>query len=168
MVIPIVTTYPAVLYDWHEHVERMHAMELHIPFESVLQPILGRTYDIDEVDESKVEVVFNTDITGHVERELDAIHVPDDADETLSLIWVQCRRCKWTCPVESYTVGECASNVNPMDSLVVEMDMLNMEDNILKEDYEGWSDHSEPEADEPVQCDSTDDEHSDTSTDELP
>ena len=51
---------------------------------------------------------------------------------------------------------------------MVEMDMLNMEDNILKEDYAGWSDHSEPEEDEPVQRDSTDEEHSDTSTDEPP
>ena len=82
-VIPIVTMYPAVLYNWHEHVERMHAMELHIPFESVLQPLLGRTYNIDEDNESNVEVEFNTNITGHVERELNAIHVPDDADETL-------------------------------------------------------------------------------------
>ena len=32
----------------------------------------------------------------------------------------------------------------------------------------GWSDHSEPEEDESVQRDSTDEEHSDTSTDELP
>ena len=36
MVIPIVNTYPSVLYDWHEHVEQMHAMELHVQFESVL------------------------------------------------------------------------------------------------------------------------------------
>jgi hypothetical protein len=86
MVLLIVTTYPAVLCNWHEHVERLHAMELHTPFESVLQPILGRTYDIYEDNESKLEVVFNTDITGHVERELDAIHVPDDANATLSLI----------------------------------------------------------------------------------
>ena len=148
MVKPIVTTYPAVMYDWNDHVEQMHAMELHIPFESVLQPILGRTYDIDENDESKVEVVFNSDITGQVERELDAIHVPDDADDTLLLIWVQCRRCKWTCPVESYTVEECAYNFDPMESLEAEMDMLNMEDNILNEDYAGWSDHSELEEDE--------------------
>ena len=99
---------------------------------------------------------------------MDAIHVPDDADETLSLIWVQCRRCKWTCPVESYTAGECACIFDPMESLQAEMDVLNMEDNILNEDYAGWSDHSEPEEDEPVQRDYTDEEHSDTSTDELP
>jgi hypothetical protein len=73
----------------------MHAMELHIPFETFVQPpIIGRTCDVDEDDESKLELVFNTDITGHVEQDLDAIHVPDDADETLSLIWVQCRMCK--------------------------------------------------------------------------
>ena len=115
-----------------------------------------------------MEVVFKTDITGHVEQDLDAIHVPDDADETLSLIWVQCRRCKWACSVESYTVGECACNLDLMQNLETEIDMLNMEDNILNEDYARWSDHSEPEEYESVQCDSTDEEHSDTSTDELP
>jgi hypothetical protein len=46
--------------------------------------------------------------------------------------------------------------------------LLNIKNNILNEDYAAWSDHSEPEEDESVQCDFTDEEHSDTSTDELP
>jgi hypothetical protein len=35
-----------------------------------------------------------------------------------------------------------------MQSLEAEIDMLNMEDNILNEDYAGWSDHSKPGEDE--------------------
>jgi hypothetical protein len=85
----------------------------------------------------KGEVVFNTDITGHVEQDLDAKHVPDDADETLSLIWVQCRRYKWICSVESYSVGKCACNFDTMSGLEAEMNMLNMEDNFLNENYAG-------------------------------
>jgi hypothetical protein len=55
-----------------------------------------------------------------------------------------------------------------MESLEAEIDMINMEDNILNEDYARWSDHREPEEYEPVQHDSTNEEHSVTSTDELP
>ena len=36
MVIPTVATYPAVLYDHHEHVERMHQMVSHIPFDTAM------------------------------------------------------------------------------------------------------------------------------------
>jgi hypothetical protein len=112
--------------------------------------------------------MFNTDITGHVEQDLDALHVPDDASETLTLVLVQCRRCKWTCPVESYSVEKCACNFDTMAGLEAEMDMLNMEDNILNKDYAGRSDRSEPEEDDPVQRDSTDEEHNETSTDDVP
>ena len=40
-------------------------------------------------------------------RTLDAIYLPDDGDESKSFIWVQCRTCKWSLPVESYEDGNC-------------------------------------------------------------
>jgi hypothetical protein len=44
------------------------------------------------------------------ELTLDAIYQHDDGDETRSLIWVQCRICKWSSPVESYVDGNCLCN----------------------------------------------------------
>jgi hypothetical protein len=66
---------------------------------------------------------------------LNAIYYDDDMDETKSLIWVQCRRCQSSCLVKSYVVGECQCTWGPVEGLGEDMQELNLEDNILGEDY---------------------------------
>jgi hypothetical protein len=70
---------------------------------------------VEDVKECKDERDFDNDMEMELpttmvpcqERILNAIHIDDDMGETKSLIWVQCRRCNWSCPVESYIVGKC-------------------------------------------------------------
>ena len=45
-----------------------------------------------------------------IAQPLQAIYLHDDGDETKSLIWVQCRTCKWTIPVESFDDNNCLCN----------------------------------------------------------
>jgi hypothetical protein len=52
-----------------------------------------------------------------LERTLDAIFHHDDGDETKSLIWVQCRLCKWSTPVKAYVDGDCLCNLDPAAEL---------------------------------------------------
>ena len=58
------------------------------------------------------------------ERLLDAIYLDDDMDETKSIIWVQCLRCKWSCPVESYMVGKFQYTWGPAERLEENMKAL--------------------------------------------
>jgi hypothetical protein len=57
-----------------------------------------------EEEECKVERSPENDVMEgpQQERTLDAIFHHDDGDETKSLIWVQCRLCKWSTPVEAF------------------------------------------------------------------
>jgi hypothetical protein len=45
-----------------------------------------------------------------LERTLDTIFHHDDGNETKSLIWVQCRLCKWSTPVKAHPDGACLCN----------------------------------------------------------
>ena len=61
-------------------------------------------------------------------------------DETQSIIWVQCRKCKWSCPVESYIVGECNCTWGA-DEIKEELQALDMDSNIIGEDFAEWSEY---------------------------
>ena len=80
---------------------------------------MERSFDNDAMDvtfagveESKEdspmvdEISYEHDLV----RTLDAIYLPDDGDETKSFIWVQCRTCKWTLPVEAFEESNCLCN----------------------------------------------------------
>ena len=62
-----------------------------------------------------------TTVEPRKERLLDAIYYDDEMDETKTMIWVQCRRCQWSCPVESFVVGECQCRWGPVELLEKEM-----------------------------------------------
>ena len=64
------------------------------------------------VEECKGESSNDYDVMEEpqLERTLDAIFHHDDGDESKSLIWVQCRLCKWSTPVEEIVVGACLCN----------------------------------------------------------
>ena len=62
-------------------------------------------YDND--NDMDISLELTTNIIQQRKRPLDAIYInDDDMDETKSIIWVQCRKCKCSCPVETYIVGE--------------------------------------------------------------
>jgi hypothetical protein len=114
VIIPTVPIYPAVFFDYHERVEYMQLITTHMPFNTTIQFITNAVINnVEDVEESKderdpdndMEIQLTTTIVPGQERLLDAIHIDDDMDETKLLIWVQCRRCKWSCPVESFMVG---------------------------------------------------------------
>ena len=103
----------------------MHQVISHIPFDNATSWIdndivldMNSTeeykYDNDnnmnDTEESKYDndndMVISVELTNNDiqprERTLDAIYIhDDDLDETKSIIWVQFRKCKWSCPVES-------------------------------------------------------------------
>ena len=115
--IPTVTIYPAVFYDYHEHVTYMHQVISHIPFDTATSLIDNAIInDMNGTEETKYDsdnnmnmnVELTTDNIQRMDRPLDAIYIDDDMDESQSIIWVQSRRCKWSCPVESYMVAECS------------------------------------------------------------
>jgi hypothetical protein len=94
----------------------MRQVTTHIPFNTAMQFIKNDvTNNVGDVGESnderdsddEMEMDLPTTMVPGKKRLLDAIHINDDMDKTKSLIWVQCRRCKWSCPVESYMVGDC-------------------------------------------------------------
>jgi hypothetical protein len=102
----------------------------HIPFNTAMQLINNAVINnMEDEDESKDERDLDTDMVMELpttvvpgqERPLDAIHVDDDMDETKSIIWVQCRRCKWSCPVKSYMVRECQCAWGPAEGLEEDM-----------------------------------------------
>ena len=78
-----------------------------------------------------MEIALPQNVAPGQERLLDAIHVDDDMDETRSIIWVQCRRCQWSCPVESYIVGDCKCTWGPAEELDEDIQALDMAANII-------------------------------------
>ena len=103
-----------------------------------------------------------------VERTLDAIYQHDDGDETKSLIWFQCRICKWSLPVELYVDGNCLCNWDQEAALEEEMARLSLLPPPPLDDFDDVSIHTAPEALEFTYTDSTDSEPSDNTTEELP
>ena len=81
------------------------------------------TKNVEEEEKSKAERGFEsemnmempTNVVQFKERLLDAVYFDDDMDEPKSMIWVQCRRCQWSCSVESYMVGECKCTWGPAE-----------------------------------------------------
>ena len=140
LIIPPIITYPAIFFDYHEHVAYMHQVMTHIPFDNATILINNAGMNnMKDVEESKYDFDFDedmnmelpTDTVPHKERLLDVIHLDDDMDETQSIIWVQCRRIKWSCPVELYLVGECQCTWGPTGGLEEDLQALDMEGNIL-------------------------------------
>jgi hypothetical protein len=177
IIIPTVTIYPAVFFDYHKHVEYMQQVTTHIPFNTAMQFITNAVMNnVEDVEESKEERDFDTDmgmdlpttVVPYQKRLLDAIHIGDDMDETKSIIWVQCRRCKWSCPVESYMVGECQCTWRPAEGLEEDMHALELEANILGEDFAEWSEIDDTHEVHSVHGDSTEGEMTDTSSDDMP
>jgi len=149
-------------------------------------------YSLDnDVEECKMEQSFENDVMDvtcagieeckgdiptvdlayyvHVpERILDAIYQHDDGDETKSLIWVQCRICKWSTPVESYLDGSCLCNWDQEAALEEEMARLSLLPPPPLDDFDDVSVHTAPEELEVMYPDSTDSEPSGNTTDELP
>jgi len=68
-----------------------------------------------------VDLVYSVPV---LVRTLDAIYQHDDGDEAKSLIWVQCRICKWSLPVDSYVDGHCLCNWDQKAALEEEMARL--------------------------------------------
>ena len=77
------------------------------------------------------------------ERTLDAIYIyDDDLDETKSIIWVQCRKCKWSCPIETGLVGECNCTCGA-EEIKEELQVLDMDGNIMGEDIAEWPEYDD-------------------------
>ena len=74
-------------------------------------------------DDPMVDVIsYEHDIA----RQLDAIYLPDDGDETKSFILVQCRTCKWTLPVEAFDESNCLCNWDHEAALEEEMARMSL------------------------------------------
>ena len=80
---------------------------------------MERSFDNDVVDvtsagveESKGDSPMEDPIfyVHDIVQPLEAIYLPDDGDDTKSFIWVQCRTCKWTLPVEAFDENNCLCN----------------------------------------------------------
>jgi hypothetical protein len=177
VIVPTVFTYPVIFYDYHERVEYMHHIVTHIPFDNALQLVTNAvTNNGEEAEECKdeydfddnMEIALPTALAPGQDRQLDAIHIDDDMDETMSLIWVQCRRCKWSCPVESYIVGDCDCTWIPAEGLDEEMQALDMAANIMGEDIAEWSEIDDTHDVHSVHGDTTEGELTDTSSDDMP
>jgi hypothetical protein len=111
----------------------------------------------DGVEECKgeiptVDLVYNIPV---LVRTLDAIYQHDDGNETKSLIWVQCRICKWSLPVESYVDGSCLCNWDQEAALEEEMARLSLIPPPPLEDFDDVSIHTAPEELEITYPDST-------------
>jgi hypothetical protein len=134
------------------------------------------TNNVEDEEESKAERDLESDINMDMhttaeqrnERLLDAIYYDDDMVETKLMIWVQCRRCQWSCLVEFYFVGECQCTWGRVEGLEEYMQALNLENNVLGEDFTEWSDHESPQELHSVHGDSTEDEMTKTSSDDMP
>ena len=60
----------------------------------------------DDNNEMDISIEYNNYDIIPKERTLDALYLyDDDLDETKSIIWVECRKCKWSCLVETYMEG---------------------------------------------------------------
>jgi hypothetical protein len=122
----------SVLEGWpvfHKMV-KMDDMVRYIPTEKEEEYKIERSFDNDVmevtcagVDECKGDSLNEVEVMEEpqLERTLDAIYHHDDGNETKSLIWVQCRLCKWPLPVESYVDGNCLCNWNQEAALEEEM-----------------------------------------------
>jgi hypothetical protein len=115
IIIPTVNIYPAIFFDYHEYVEYMQQVTTHIPFDTAIQLVTTAVMiNVEALEGCKeernldndMEISLPTTVAPGQKQSLDAIHIDDDTDETKSLIWVQFTRCKWSCPVESYIIGE--------------------------------------------------------------
>ena len=63
IVIPTVITYPAVFFDYHEHVEYMQQVTTHIPFDTAMQLInIAVMSNMEDEEESNVERDFDSDM----------------------------------------------------------------------------------------------------------
>ena len=78
-------------------------------------------------------------------------------DETKSIIWVQCRKCKWSCPIETYMVGECNCTWGAEETKE-ELLELDMDGNITREDITEWSEHDDVQEAYSIHDDTTEDE----------
>jgi hypothetical protein len=173
VIIPTVNIYPAIFFDSHERVEYMQHITAHIPFDTAIQlvtnAVMNNVQTLEECKEERdfkndMEIALPSTVAPGQERLLDVIHVDDDMDETRSLIWVQCRRCKWSCPVESYIVGDCQCTWGPAEGLEEDMQALDMAANIMGE----WSELDDTHEVHSVHGDSTEKEMTDTSSDDMP
>ena len=63
IIIPTVITYPAVFFDYHEHIEYMQQVTMHIPFDTAMQLITNTVMNnVEDEEEFKVERDHETDI----------------------------------------------------------------------------------------------------------
>ena len=91
--IPTVTIYPAVCFDYHERVENMQQVTTHIPFDTAMQLISDAvTKNVEEEEKSKAERDFEsemnmempTNVVQFKERLLDAVYFDDDMDDAIN------------------------------------------------------------------------------------
>jgi hypothetical protein len=138
----------------------------------VTNVVMNNVEDVEERKEERdfdnnVEMALPTTVVPGQERLLDAVHIDDDMDETKSLIREQCRRCKWSCPVESYIVSECQCTRGPAEELEEDMQALDLEANIMGEDIAEWSELDDTHEMHSVHGNSTEGEVTDTSSDDM-
>jgi hypothetical protein len=76
------------------------------------------------VEESKEDSPTVDGVPDIHDRTLDAIFQHNDGDETKSLIWIQCRVCKWSSPIESYVDKNCLCNWDQEAALEEEIAQL--------------------------------------------
>ena len=102
-----------ILEGWpvYRKMDEIDDMVTYIPEDDEDECKMERSFDNDALDVTSAGVqeskgdnpmedqrVYVHDIA----QPLEAIYLPDDGGETKSFIWVQCRTCKWTLPVEAF------------------------------------------------------------------
>ena len=77
------------------------------------------------------------------------------------------QKCKWSCPVESYIVGECNCTWGA-DEIKEELQALDMDGNIIGEDFAEWSEYDDIQEVHSIHDDTTEGEMTGTSSDDMP
>ena len=110
-----------ILEGWpvYRRMAEIDDMVTYIPEDDEEECKMERSFDNDVLDvtctgveESKGNSPREDPISyvHDIVQPLEAIYLPDDGDETKSFIWVQCRTCKWTLPVEAFDESNCLCN----------------------------------------------------------